>query len=121
MTRRYCRKTPEKKSRVGDVAQIAKGAEHEVEEWLAVLALCFQPQDGLAAPELDRVHGSGPDELDRHRAAIQGGVQYVRVSSPQAPTAFSPERMRAQRPPKSCYTCSNREKLCARSTKWGPM
>jgi hypothetical protein len=63
----------EKKSSVGDVAQIAKGAEHEVEEWLAVLARCFQLQDGLAVLELDRVLDASPDELDRHRAAIQAG------------------------------------------------
>jgi len=63
----------EKKSRVGDLAKIAKDAEGEVEEWLAVLARCFQLQDGLAVLELDRVLDSSPDDLDRHREAIQAG------------------------------------------------
>ncbi len=63
----------EKKSRVGDLAKIAKNAEGEVEEWLAVLARCFQLQDGLAVLELDRVFDSSPGDLDRHREAIQAG------------------------------------------------
>ena len=63
----------EKKSRVGDLARIAKDAEREVEEWLSVLARCFQLQDGLAVLELDRVLDSSPGDLDRHREAIQAG------------------------------------------------
>ncbi|CAD6008609.1 hypothetical protein [Agreia sp. COWG] len=63
----------EKKSKVGDLAKIAKDAERDVEEWLAVLARCFQLQDGLAVLELNRVLDSSPDDLDRHRAAIQAG------------------------------------------------
>ncbi|QPE05512.1 hypothetical protein IT882_05710 [Microbacterium schleiferi] len=63
----------EKKSRVGDIAEVAKDAEREVEEWLAVLARCFQLQDGLAVLELDRVLDSTPNDLDRHREAIQAG------------------------------------------------
>jgi len=63
----------EKKSSVGDLARIAKGAEREVEEWLSVLARCFQLQDGLAVLELDRVLDSSPRDLDRHREAIQAG------------------------------------------------
>ncbi len=63
----------EKKSRVGDLAKIAKNAEGEVEGWLAVLARCFQLQDGLAVLELDRVLDSSPEDLDRHREAIRAG------------------------------------------------
>lgn len=63
----------EKKTRVGDLAKVAKDAEGEVEEWLAVLARCFHLQDGLAVLELDRVLDSTPDDLDRHREAIQAG------------------------------------------------
>ncbi|CAI7652381.1 unnamed protein product [Penicillium discolor] len=44
----------EKESRVGDLAKIAKIAEADVEEWLAVLARCFQLQDGLAAGRAKR-------------------------------------------------------------------
>lgn len=63
----------EKKSRIGDIAKVAKDAEGEIEEWLAVLARCFQLQDGLAVLELDRVLDASPDDLDRHREAIQAG------------------------------------------------
>lgn len=63
----------EKKSRIGDIAKVARDAEGEIEEWLAVLARCFQLQDGLAVLELDRVLDSSPDDLDRHREAIQAG------------------------------------------------
>lgn len=62
----------EKKQRnVGDVADAAAAAEATVEEWLAVLARCFQLQDGLAVLELDRVLDSSPAELDRHREGLQ--------------------------------------------------
>ena len=63
----------EKKSSVGDVAKIAKGAEVEVEEWLAVLARCFQLQDGLDVLELDRgarLHSRGSRPAPRSH---QGG------------------------------------------------
>lgn len=63
----------EKKSNLGDVAKAAKDAERDVEEWLAVLARCFQLQDGLAVLELDRVLDSEPNDLDRHRAAVRAG------------------------------------------------
>lgn len=63
----------EKKRKVGDLAKLTADAEKDVEEWLAVLARCFQLQDGLAVLELDRVLDSSPDDLDRHREAIQAG------------------------------------------------
>ncbi|WP_396667356.1 hypothetical protein [Microbacterium sp. R86528] len=61
----------EKKSKVGDLAKISKDAEVTVQEWLAVLARCFQLQDAIAVLELDRVLDSTPDDLDRHRKALQ--------------------------------------------------
>ncbi|WP_313545424.1 hypothetical protein [Leifsonia aquatica] len=61
----------EKKSKVGDLAKLTDTAEATVEEWLAVLARCFQLQDGLAVLELDRVLDSTPDDLDRHRVAVR--------------------------------------------------
>ncbi len=61
----------EKKSDVGDLAKLAGTAGATVEEWLAVLARCFQLQDGLAVLELDRVLDSSPADLDRHRAAVR--------------------------------------------------
>lgn len=63
----------EKKRKVGDLAKLTADAEKDVEEWLAVLARCFQLQDGLAVLELDRVLDSSPDDLDRHRGAIRAG------------------------------------------------
>lgn len=61
----------EKKRAVGDLADAAQAAEASVEEWLAVLARCFQLQDGLAVLELDRVLDADPAELDRHRSGLQ--------------------------------------------------
>lgn len=63
----------EKKRKVGDLAKLTADAEKDVEEWLVVLARCFQLQDGLAVLELDRVLDSSPDDLDRHREAIRAG------------------------------------------------
>jgi hypothetical protein len=63
----------EKKRKVGELAKLTADAEKGVEEWLAVLARCFQLQDGLAILELDRVLDSSPDDLDRHREAIRAG------------------------------------------------
>lgn len=63
----------EKKRKVAGLATVLRDAEDTVEEWLAVLARCFQLQDGLAVLELDRVLDSAPDELDRHREAVQAG------------------------------------------------
>jgi len=61
----------EKKRKVGDLAKLTADAEKDIEEWLAVLARCFQLQDGLGVLELDRVLDSSPDDLDRHREAIR--------------------------------------------------
>jgi len=61
----------DKKSRVGELDKLTDAAEANVEEWLAVLARCFQLQDGLAVLELDRVLDASPDDVDRHRAAIR--------------------------------------------------
>lgn len=64
-------KLEKKKRSVGDVAEVAAEADATVEEWLAVLARCFQLQDGLAVLELDRVLDAEPAELERHRAGLQ--------------------------------------------------
>ncbi|MDQ0029674.1 hypothetical protein [Arthrobacter bambusae] len=65
----------EQKSKVGDVATTAKKAESKVQEWLAVLARCFQLQDAIAVLELDRVLDASPDELDQHRLALRAARQ----------------------------------------------
>jgi len=61
----------EQASKVGDLAQATKVAAVAAEEWLAVLARCFQLQDGVAVLELDRVLDTDPAELDRHRVGLR--------------------------------------------------
>ncbi len=61
----------EKKRAVGDLADLSEAAEESVEEWLAVLARCFQLQDGLGVLELDRVLDTSPEELERHRRGLK--------------------------------------------------
>ncbi|ROR72369.1 hypothetical protein [Bogoriella caseilytica] len=57
--------------RLGDLAEAAKTAELKTQEWLAVLARCFQLQDAIAVLELDRVLDASPDELDQHRLGLR--------------------------------------------------
>lgn len=61
----------ERKTKMADIAAAASEAGTKVQEWLAVLARCFQLQDAVAVLELDRVLDASPDELDRHRLALQ--------------------------------------------------
>lgn len=61
----------ERSSKLGDLAAATKGAEREVQEWLAVLARCYQLQAGVAVLELDRALDASPDELDQHRLALR--------------------------------------------------
>ncbi|MEH0932301.1 hypothetical protein [Micromonospora sp. CPCC 205558] len=56
---------------VADLAKTSKEAESKVQEWLAVLARCFQLQDAVAVLELDRVLDASPGELEEHRLAIR--------------------------------------------------
>lgn len=60
----------EKKADLGKVAKVTKDAEPKVREWLAVIARCFQLQDGVAMLELDRVLDSAPEDLDSHRVGL---------------------------------------------------
>ncbi|TDU87745.1 hypothetical protein EV138_1273 [Kribbella voronezhensis] len=61
----------ERDTKIGDLARTAKEAQAKVQEWLAVLARCFQLQDALAVLELDRVLDASPEELDRHRLGLR--------------------------------------------------
>lgn len=61
----------EREAKIGELAKTAREAESKVQEWLAVLARCFQLQDAIAVLELDRVLDASPDELDRHRLALR--------------------------------------------------
>ena len=63
------------KAKIGDLAKASKEVESKIQEWLAVLARCFQLQDAIAVLELDRVLDASPDELDRHRGGIRAARQ----------------------------------------------
>lgn len=65
----------ERRTKIGDLADTSKEVESKVSEWLAVLARCFQLQDGLAVLELDRVLDAFPDELDQHRLGLGAARQ----------------------------------------------
>ncbi|MFJ6496447.1 hypothetical protein [Streptomyces virginiae] len=62
-------------SKIGDLATAATEAESKAQEWLAVLARCFQLQDAIAVLELDRVLDTAPEELDRHRLGLRAARQ----------------------------------------------
>ncbi|WP_129336312.1 hypothetical protein [Cellulomonas endophytica] len=62
----------EGKEKVGELVKSGGDAEASVQEWLAVLARCFQLQDAVSVLELDRVLGSSAaDELERHRVGVR--------------------------------------------------
>ena len=61
----------ERKSTVAELMKTAQEAEAKTREWLAVLARCFQLQEGIAVLELDRVMETAPDDLDGHRLGLK--------------------------------------------------
>lgn len=61
----------ERRTKIRDLAATAKEAEPKAQEWLAVLARCFQLQDAIAVLELDRVLDAAPDDLDGHRLGLR--------------------------------------------------
>lgn len=65
----------EHKAKLGDLAESAAEVQAKVHDWLAVLARCFQLQEALGLLELDRVLGSSPEELDRHRLGLKAARQ----------------------------------------------
>lgn len=65
----------ERQTKLGDLATASEETELKTQEWLAVLARCFQLQDGLAVLELDRVLDASPDEVDDHRLGIRAARQ----------------------------------------------
>lgn len=60
----------ERATNISDLARATEQAQSTGQEWLAVLARCFQLQDGLAVLELDRVLDASPQELDGHRLGL---------------------------------------------------
>ncbi|MGW9167350.1 hypothetical protein [Agromyces sp. NPDC055658] len=65
----------ERETKIGELADLAKQAQDTVVEWLAVLARCVQLQEAMGVLELDRVLDASPDELDKHRIALQTARQ----------------------------------------------
>lgn len=61
----------EREAKISDLADLSRQAQQTVVEWLAVLARGFQLQEGMGVLELDRVLDSSPDDLDKHRLALQ--------------------------------------------------
>jgi hypothetical protein len=65
----------ERKTKISDLAKMAKEAESKAQGWLVVLARCFQLQDAIAVLELDRVLDAAPDDLDGHRVGLKAHRQ----------------------------------------------
>ncbi|WP_061300380.1 hypothetical protein [Herbidospora cretacea] len=65
----------EQQSNISDLATTAKEAEAVIQEWLTVLARCFQLQDAIAVLELDRVLDESPEELNGHRLGLKAARQ----------------------------------------------
>ena len=65
----------ERTAKIGDLADTAKETESKVQEWLAVLARCFQLQDASAVLELDRALDTSPEELHLHRLGLRAARQ----------------------------------------------
>lgn len=60
----------EGRAKIGDLAESTQEAQAQVQDWLAVLARCFQLKDAVDVLELDRVLDSSPAELDGHRIGL---------------------------------------------------
>lgn len=84
----------ERKSAVGDLAEASAAVRGEIQEWLAVLARCFQLRDAIAVLELDRVLDASPEELDAHRLGLQRARQ-LRLDRIGAATQSSLARLDA--------------------------
>lgn len=67
--------TMERKSQMGELAKAAGAVQAGVQEWLAVLARCFQLHDAVAVLELDRVLDASPEELEQHRVGLLAARQ----------------------------------------------
>lgn len=79
---------------VDEVAKMSTAAGQDVQEWLVVLARCFQLHDAVGVLELDRVLDAEPDELERHRAGLRLARERRREAI-AASTARLLERMAA--------------------------
>lgn len=65
----------EGEQRMGKLVDVTGELQAGVQEWLALLARCFQLQDALGILELDRVLDATPEELDLHRVGLRKARQ----------------------------------------------
>ncbi|WDM12677.1 hypothetical protein J3S85_14690 [Streptomyces lavenduligriseus] len=65
----------ESTTKIGDLAKMAKEAESEVQEVLAIVARCFELQDALDVLRLQRVLHESPDKLDGRRLVLKDDRQ----------------------------------------------
>lgn len=56
---------------VDEILKAAREAENKGQEWIAIIARCFQLQDSIAVLELDRVMATAPGDLDHHRQGLK--------------------------------------------------
>ena len=61
----------EGKHKINELVVLTRTVEAEIQEWLAVLARCFELHDAVGLLELDRVLDAAPDEIDRHRLGLR--------------------------------------------------
>lgn len=84
----------EQRSSVADLMRTAQQAEATTQEWLAVLARCFQLQEAVGVLELDRVMETDPDDLNGHRLGLRAARQ-DRLDTIARTTGRLVERIRA--------------------------
>ena len=84
----------EKKSTIADLMRAAREAEQKTQEWIAVLARCFQLLDGLAVLELDRVLESAPADITGHRLGLRAARE-ERLATIEATTVRLVSRIEA--------------------------
>jgi hypothetical protein len=65
----------ERRSTIADLMKTANDTAAKTRDWLAVLARCFQLQEGIAILELDRVLETAPDDLAGHRLGLRAARQ----------------------------------------------
>lgn len=108
----------ERKTAIGDLAKTSRKAEATVQEWLAVLARCFQLQDAIAILELDRVLDATPDELDQHRLGLRIARQNRRLLISQSTERLMGrmDRPRAWPTRRCCCTLLRPRRWCTQPT-----
>ncbi len=103
------------KRKLADLARATEQAEEKAQEWLAVLARCWQLQDAIAVLELDRVLDAAPDDLDGHRlglkAARQNRLEFLSRTTERLTTRLDAAAARANtkvlmHPAKSRTSCT---------------